>query len=285
MLEQLKHNFFYAIALLCCLFSFLLLSACSQDSDLPTMVYPRNADTTNLDHLLALRQVKFDKAEQKINPIRLEGIREAAMTLGAQGALAKRTLEINAILRKDTPYLNHIFNFNLLILDNNVLPPVLTEGQRTLNLEGTDSIRIADRTYVIAQQARFVTAPPTWRDYLWMNYKKPDVPDKSLLPKDEEEVAVWQHYVQIGWDQGVEQANNIFDENVSHVTRDYVGMALYRKLYNERMISAPFVAKTKLGITGGGNDLTINDEVLRITSLPSLNPEGQEWHPAVMQPQ
>ena len=227
---------------------------------------------------------KNDSAET-INPMRLEGLRQAAMTVGAQGALAKRSEELNALFVRQAGNLDQIFNFNLMMLSHNVLPPVLTEGDNTLNLQDPNTIRIADRTYSIVSQAHFVTAPPTWRDYLSMNYKKPDVPDKTLLPKNEAEVIEWKKYVQKGWEEGLRQANNIFADNLNRLQRDYTGMALYKALYNQKMISAPFVAKADLGITGGGNDLTINDSVLRITAVPQLNTQSKTWTPAVRQPQ
>lgn len=269
----------------CLCLSMLAISACYPDYD--TAVYPQHADTTDLAQLRVLRQVKMEKNDsaETINPMRLEGLRQAAMTVGAQGALAKRSEELNALFVRQAGNLDQIFNFNLMMLSHNVLPPVLTEGDNTLNLQDPNTIRIADRTYSIVSQAHFVTAPPTWRDYLSMNYKKPDVPDKTLLPKNEAEVIEWKKYVQKGWEEGLRQANNIFADNLNRLQRDYTGMALYKALYNQKMISAPFVAKADLGITGGGNDLTINDSVLRITAVPQLNTQSKTWTPAVQQPQ
>ncbi len=270
---------------LCCILLLLTLTACYPQYD--TAIYPPNTDTTNLAELRVLRQVKMEKGDssETINPLRLEGLRQAALTVGAQGALAKRSEEINALLKRQAPNLDQIFNFNSMMLGHNVLPPVLAEGDNTLNLQDPSTIRIADRTYSIVSQAHFVTVPPTWRDYLRMNYKKPDVPDKTLLPKNNTEVIEWKKYVQQGWQEGLRQANNIFSDNLSRLQRDYTGMALYRALYNQKMISAPFVARADLGITGDGDNLTINDAVLRITALPQLNAEAKTWTPAVRQPQ
>ena len=52
----------------------------------------------------------------------------------------------------------------------------LTEARNTLQLSGNDAIRIADRTYKIEHQAKFVTLAPTWREYLWMSYTPPGTP-------------------------------------------------------------------------------------------------------------
>ncbi|MBB72285.1 MAG: type IV secretion system protein DotC [Legionellales bacterium] len=265
---------------------FLMLTGCASTREITTYS-PNPADTSNINDLKDLHQVKI-KVDSKsgLNAIRKQALKDAAMTVGAQGALALRTEEINAMLEKNTGKLNKVFDFRPLMLENEVLPPVLVTGRNMLNLtDGGDTIRVADRSYTIAQQARFVTAPPNWRDYIWMNFEKPDVPDATLLPRDDMEVAIWKHFVQMGWDQGTEQGNTIFAENLARLRRDYQGMVLYRKLLNENMVSRPFVAKTRLGITGDGNSLSIDDKMLRITAKPQLNTNANEWRPAVANPE
>jgi defect-in-organelle-trafficking protein DotC len=164
-----------------------------------------------------------------------------------------------------------------MLLDNDVLPPVLVEARKTLSLTGDDVIRIADRNYQILHQAKFVTSPPTWRDYLWMDYNAPETPDKSLLPKNNTEQIIWVKYIDEGWEAGLLQATIIFKENISRLKRDYEGMIRYRRLLAQNMVSAPFVATMDLGITGNGSNMTVNDRVLRITAFPTLQADGSQW--------
>lgn len=217
----------------------------------------------------------------QIGEIRLDALKNTALSVGARSGLAKRSTQTNTTLKHQEKTLNSTFNFYPLLLAHHVLPPVLVEAQDTLNLVGTQSIRLADKVYKIQSQARFVTAPPTWRDYLWLNYKQPEVPDKTLLPKTRQEREIWQDYVERGWKQGLKQADTIFAENLARLKRDYEGMVLYRKLYAQNMVSAPFVAKTNLGITGDNSQLYIGDKVLRITALPHLNTDSRSWKPAL----
>lgn len=257
----------------------LLVTGCT------TYTTAAKVDTTNLAQLQSLKQIQTStKPEGDVNPIRVDAIKETAMTVGAQGALALRSEQIDALLKKDTSLLNQAFNFTPLMLPNNVLPPVLVEGDTTLNLQDNQTIRIADKTYTIVQQAKFITVPPTWRDYLWMDFPKPDQPDKSMLPKNADEEALWQIDVKMGWQQGIIQANHIFSENVGRLKRDYMGIMLYRQLLDQKMINLPYVATTSLGVTGGGDTLTVNDQVQRITNLPQLDPDSGDWKPAVAQP-
>ena len=216
-----------------------------------------------------------------INNIRYVALKQTARGLGAQAGLAWRSQQINRLLEHDKNKLSQIFDFSYLILNNDVLPPVLTEGRNTLNLADDQNIRISERDYQIVYAPRFITAPPTWRDYLWMNYKKPELPSSTLLPKNHREADVWNQFIKTGWNEGINQADEIFTANVNRLTRDFSGMILYRKLLVQNMVSAPFVSEADLGVTGGGNSMHINDKALRITSTSELKPNSKVWTPAL----
>lgn len=216
-----------------------------------------------------------------INNIRYVALKQTARSTGAQAGLAWRSQQINRLLDRDKSKLGQIFNFSYLILNDNVLPPVLAEGQNTLNLADDQNIRIADRVYQIVYAPRFITAPPTWRDYIFMNYKKPELPNSTLLPKNHREANVWNQFVKIGWNEGIGQADEIFSANINRLVRDFSGMILYRKLLAQHMVSAPYVAEADLGVTGGGNNMRINDKVLRITSGSELQPNSKTWRPVL----
>jgi len=214
-----------------------------------------------------------------ISAMRQQVLQNTAMTLAAQAALAARSTQINAILEKNDATLRAVFNFQGLVLSNNVLPPVLIESRDELNLADDRSIRLSDRTYEILEQAKFITAPPTWRDYLEMHYSPPPVPGNALLPRDASESVIWHQYIDRGWEEGIRQADAIFSANLSRLKREFVGMVLYRKLLAQKMVSPPYVARTQLGITGSGSALRINDQVLRITALPELQSDASRWQP------
>lgn len=255
---------------------FTQLFACSY----PT---PPPVDTTNYGQLATLNQSSMTeiKKSDAINPIRIQALKESALSVGAQGALAKRSEEIDKMLAKNSRYLDQVFNFSALMLPNDVLPPVLLEGDNTINIADAQTLRISDKMYSIAAQARFVSAPPTWHDYLWMSFPKPDAPDVSILPKNAKEQKIWQSALTLGWKQGLAQGDTIFSDNVARLKRDYNGMVLYDKLVLQNMISLPEVAKTQLGVTGGGNALTVNDQIKRLTVEPTLNSNSNYWKPAI----
>jgi defect-in-organelle-trafficking protein DotC len=220
---------------------------------------------------------RLARNQYKISALRYTSLRDTALSTGARAGLAWRSKEINCILRRFERPLDLIYNFTPLLLDKNVLPPVLMEARYTLDQTAEDIIRVSDRAYAIQSQARFVTMPPTWREYLLSNYKDPGLPDGTLLPRNATEKEVWDRYIDEGWQIGITQADVIFTENLARLKRDYEGMVLYQSLLAQNMVSLPFVAEVNLGVTGGPNEMAINDRILRITALPEFNTHSKEW--------
>lgn len=250
----------------------MLLSACSTVQ----AHYQTVGCLGNLTQLQNLH-AKTITAKKQMTALHAQALQDIAMSIGAQAGLAWRSEHINQILTKNSSRLDRIFNFNLILLNHNVIPPVLTQGNNSLHLSDGQTLRIDDRTYQIISQARFTTAPPQWRNYLWMDYQHPELPLPAFLPKTPEERVVWKKYATLGWQDGINQANAIFNDNLARLTRDYTGMALYRNLLLKGMVSKPFVAHTNLGVTGDSSDLRINDQILRITSLPKLQVNPGRW--------
>lgn len=246
-----------------------LLTACSSHKQIADVGY------------ISTKSLQNEAESAGIGQIRVLGLRQTASSLGTQGGLAWRAVHIDRALKKQATYLDHVFNFNQLMLPHNVLPAVLSSADKSLNLASDDTLRLADRTYSIVMPARFVTTPPTWRDYLWLQYKKPSVPTATLLPKNKAEIKLWNHYLRQGWKLGLEQANEIFAADLARLKRDMSGMILYRKLLAEHMVTAPFVSKADLGITGNSSSLRINDQVLRITAQSKLQTDVQQWRPVI----
>lgn len=277
--HKLKISFF-ALLISCSLSG--MLSGCSTPTSLTVQTYGNTETFYGVQEMGT--PVKQDLSKNPDNKkLRYQAIQETALSTGAQSGLAWESKNIDAQLETHAETLDKIYAFNALVLDHNVLPPVLLEGRNILNISDPNTIRIADRRYKIAKQARFVTAAPTWRQYLWMDYAVPDRPNQSFLPEDAYEQKIWEYYVAIGWAEGVKQAGNIFSNNVARLYEDFNGMILYRKLLAQNMVSPPYVAQTELGITGDQAEINIDDQVLRITALPQLNPDSSGWNPVVAQ--
>ena len=59
-------------------------------------------------------------------------------------------------------------------------------------------------------------------------------------------------------------------------------MIRYRKLLAQNMVSPPLVAEKEMGVTGGGDQISVNDRVLTIKALPSLKADSEQWTPIVV---
>ena len=254
--------------------SLILVGCATRHENMPS---DSKEQITTLKQLRGLARGRHQTVGSRMSGIRLEALKETALSVGAQGGLAERSHTINEMLERNSNSMDRVYDFNLIILPDNVLPPVLLEGRRTLNNPDAQTLRVADRSYLILRQARFATTPPNWREYLWMNYKYPDKPDFTLIPKNDYELKIWNKYCDIGWERGAKQAHMIFNQNLARLKMDFVGMVRYRKLLANHMVTPPYVAKTELGVTGGGDRMRIDDRVLRIAALPQLIPEGREW--------
>ena len=241
--------------------------------------------TVAFTFLLAACGSSYDEVDSTgLNKIRATAIKEAALSYGAQYALSWRAHSIEKDIARHDDQLDKIFNFNALLMDNHVMPPVVQKSDNSFNLSNPNAVRLSDSVIEIIMPARFVTTTPTWNDYLnFSMYTKPEEPDDTVLPKTDEEKAVWNKYVKQGWNEGKAQADSIFLKSLSRLIRDYNGMSLYRKLYTMHMISAPFISKANLGVTGDTAKMRLNDQVIRITKPSELKPESSKtWEPVIV---
>lgn len=272
---KLKLSCKYLLQVVVMVFFACIMNGCSKNPDYQ--------DSANKDTLMKLKSASTSKLKKTVSPLRIQMLRDTALSVGARGGLAHRANQLNKIIEKHSLLLHRVFNFHRILLDDSIIPPVLVEGRFSLNLADENTIRVADRNYKIIKQAKFVTASPTWRDYLIMHFCPPETPDKSLLPRNKGEVIVWKKYIEQGWEAGVAQAKLIYTENLAKLTRDYKGMILYSTLLAQNMVSPPYVATLDLGVTGNKSALNINDRVLRITALPGLKTDSSQWKTQVTQ--
>jgi defect in organelle trafficking protein DotC len=233
---------------------------------------------TELTHISGLQA---HKSIQDMDDIRMTAIKETAATLGAQSGLAWRAKQINQRTLQHDLSLSNIFNFRSLMLKHNVLPPVLSTADNIVNIGNDSVIRAAEKMYTITAPPHFVSATPSWQNYLIMHYTKPETPNMTLLPKTKAETIVWNQYTIKSWHYGVEQANNIFGANLARLKRDYQGMILYRKLLAQHMVTEPYIAETTLGVTGNQKSLRLNDRIMRIAGTANLITDTDTWQPSL----
>jgi defect-in-organelle-trafficking protein DotC len=232
---------------------------------------------TEADKKTADDAATAQKNADNVNQMRRQAIVDIASSLGASAGLSYRMNQIMIDVNKSASKLDHLFDFSRVIIDNGVLAPVLTEGLSNYAQDSDDQVRIADKIYKIESPAKFVSVYPTWRSYLVFSFPTYELPPPSFLPRNDTEKAVWDSAVKEGWQKGIMQANNIFENSYNRMERDYSGMIKYKILLAEGLITPTIIAKQNFGVTGGGKEMSINDQVFRITDHSALNPNQEKW--------
>jgi defect-in-organelle-trafficking protein DotC len=242
----------------------------------------------------------------EVPTIRAQAVQEAAASLGARAGLARGLSDIDASLRKQMATMDASYNFSALALSvpmraglpatypaprtgngeyAMILPPVIVEGRDSDSFPNEDEMRIADRVYKIYNKARLVPvdkqsgrpAVPDWRDYLVFSFQEVQMPHPTLLPKNDAEKAIWNEWVNRGWQEGLIQAQQLFDGGWARLNRDYKGMLNYRLAYSQGLVTRPQVAGVNMGVTGGGTEMRLNDRTVRITDHSALVPDTSRW--------
>lgn len=218
-----------------------------------------------------------DSGRSSVPEIRANAIQGAAISFGTQAGLASRASKLNTALKNQSSYYDKIFNFTAVQIEPGFLPPVISEAKDTYNQTGDDVVRAANTVYKIEFPARIVNVPPRWQSYLMIPFSDPSVPDKTLLPKTSAEKDLWDEYAKKGWSVGIDQANDEFQGRLGRLKRDFEGMLRFKKLYEEGLVTKPVLARSTLGITGGGDEMAVGERVIKITDKAKLNPNQSKW--------
>jgi len=269
----------------------LMLVACGAADDPPILkvAVPEviGEDMAEPYELSTLQELAAEIDDEAIAPVLFEALRDSAMALGAQAALARRSFQINAMLERHEAQLNRIFQLQRLAIPapngSIVMPPVVTESTDHFRVSGDGQVAsTADTVYRIVAPGRIVSIMPNWRDYLVRKWDSAELPPAEILPKTAEERTVWRRYVAEGWKEGITQANAIFDADMARLERDVAGMVRYRSLVAQGIISEMYFAAADRGVTGGGDELNIGDRIVRITVPARLNEQTDVWTPVVV---
>lgn len=218
-----------------------------------------------------------------VNNLRAQMLTEAGRTVGFRGGMAARSriLADSLQMREDSLY--KMYQFSSLVNAHGLVPPVIVQAQDVAAFS-PDQVRTANHVYRIEREERFVSVPPSWRDYLFAGLPvngRVDLPVVEARPQDGKEMAVWQLAVRRGWEEGTTQADAILDANFSRLTRDYSGMLLYSSLLQQGMISRSHVAQLAQTVTGDSKQIMIGDTLRRLTGRALFDVDYRNWQPAI----
>lgn len=218
--------------------------------------------------------------------MRRDAQREAALSYGARGGLAKRSYQIMERLSGYEGVLDKVFDFRQLLIKAPsgllIEPPIVRESLDTMVItDNGNEAAVADQVLKINRQAKIVATARNWRQYLVMPYESEITPPPRVLwPKNREEQLQWNTWVAEGWDAGYLQGEEIFNSSLNQMVSDYRGMVRYRMLLAQGKISQPYALHEDRGVTGGRNEMRVGDRALRITGPSQFLTGGDLWKPA-----
>lgn len=215
--------------------------------------------------------------------LRAQMLRDAGGTVGFRGGIASRAQAIASSLGARSNELDTLFQFASVVGPGGALPPVIVEARDVASYADSQERR-ANRVFKIEKPERFVSVPPTWRDFLMVGLPLEtavDMPMAQAQPKNGDELTIWRAAVQDGWHKGEQQADAILEANFNRLKRDYLGMLTYSLLLQQGMISQTQVAESHQVVSGNGGQITIGDTLRRVTDNAQFQTDANQWRPNV----
>jgi len=227
----------------------------------------------------AKRSGDSDSKDSKTN-LRLQAIENQAIQWGNDEGMyfyhdkyQKRLAELAASLDK-------IADFNQFIIDGNLLLPTVVKTTQLFEKKSSKEIRKTVAAYTLEDKAEVVLTSPTWRQYLTYPIDEPEPMPQILMPKDDEEVKVFEKAFYKGWVMGKEQANIILDEGFQRLTNKLNGLYEYRFANLQNMWGLPTseIIHDGFVVDNGGDTIYVNDMRFRINHDAYIN-DIKHWRP------
>jgi defect in organelle trafficking protein DotC len=224
--------------------------------------------------------------QTSVTDLRAQMLNDAGMTVGFRGGMAARAQELTQALDKRASQLDTLVQFAPLVSKQGTLPPVIVQAKDVAAF-AKDQVRMAHQVYKMEREERFVSVPPTWRDYLLVGLHiqgAVELPLQSARPTGSSEHTIWRTAVQSGWADGVQQANAVLAANFNRLARDYSGMVLYSTLLQQGMVVRTRVAESRQVLSGNHQEMILGDTLRRVTDKARLETDTRLWRAAIRKP-
>lgn len=264
------------LAILACTVSVLSLSAAA-DTGAPT-----------LEELQRYSGSKASSLVESIPEIRQAMIRQAALNFGVSGGLAWRTEKTNKMLAGAAAQLTKVYNFNALMIKAPagflIQPPVVVKQDSVVRVrDDGQAASLVDTVYMIVAPGRLRTNAPLWQEYLIRDWPAVTPPDDTALPTNDAERKLWAFHVERGWEQGVRQAEIIFEEDSAKLARTFEGMILYLTLVEEGRVQALYLADAERSVhVPDGATMKIGLRDVEIKQPAAFRGDIDNWEPLVL---
>lgn len=239
------------------------------------------APAPTLDELLRSATASSEIASS-INPMRREALRTTALSIGTQAGLAYGYNANQQRLETISLQMDKTYPFQALMMEGNVVPPVISEVREVYDQQSSSQLRLTDKERTILAPPRFAYAAPSWRDYYAHEFSYDAAAVANVTPKTPDEQALWKASMAEGYQLGRDQSNKVLDNDSARLARDLNGMRLYHQLLNAGKVTKPYVSVVHLGVTGDKNSVMKEGEsLLQISATPEFVMNPNLWEVAL----
>lgn len=220
------------------------------------------------DNKLYREDVKVGKGDKKANAalMRAPSIKSTGLAFGAQAGLHWRYKQLNELI--ETKYRGKLdqINFRPFIVDGKILTPSIRVMKDTEDYQSPQRVVETKVSFIVEEEARIVSIPPTYRNYLIRYYDKPKPIHSELQPATTDEEFLMKKSVREGFEIGIKTANQIFLDGLLKMERDIEGRVNYRKMVQLKMISPAALKITERNVTFNGRTMNVGERITEITS-------------------
>lgn len=208
----------------------------------------------------------------------LELVRQKGFKLGINDYLkeARQTIETQERA------LDTIYNFQPLMIQERVIPPVIIESKSLLENLNPLSLKTTGVVYKIEKNARFSTRAPNYRQYLSFPNTDENIDyvtfiPTNLLPKNSQERALWTKEAEKSYKRGLNEGANILKDAFGRLNKDYVGMVKFHEFEIQGKLSMPAISSQFLAVASTPDSIALDMNLLQIQKLPSFNVDLASW--------
>lgn len=231
-----------------------------------------------LDEALDLSQ--FGNIPEAVDE--LQPLKALALQTGMYHGYVDEYKKINELLERRSSHFEKLYNFRVLLIEGNLIPPVVVKAKNVYENMGDDSFRTVSSIYRIRKPAKVSYNSPNWRDYLMADWELIDMPflPNELKPKNSKEKNIWKEYVSQGYEKGVAHARNLMSLMLARLNEDFNGMVLAHRLYELNMIEFSTLTSMNKGAVVTAKEININDKVVKLNSNDVFK-SPENWKPMI----
>ena len=232
------------------------------------------------EHKLYREDTVSKKGEDGVRAsMRAPTIKETGLAFGAQAGLHWRYEQINKLI--DTKYRGRLdqVSFRPFILEGRILMPSILVVKNDENYLSDTKLVESNISFKVDEEARIVSVPPTYRNYLVRNFDPPRPVNPILKPTTEIEEKLWRSALKEGFEKGVEMADDIFNDGLLKMEQDLRGRVNYRKMMQLGMVSPAALRVTERGVTFNDRTMNVGETIFEITKNANYT-SMDEWRSA-----